>query len=558
MEIQQSQIIGILNKIKTNPSESFESEYIEFKNYCSESALHNSKDLAEEVSAIANHEGGVIIIGVKDSSEIKDNKWEEQLCGFENVDLDITRERITGRLKPFIKLTLRYIHFESKNYLCIFIPKRIDSIISTTSGKVCIRDGKSSRPASPDEITEMVKSLQFYDWSSEDICEDFDELLDNISIDEAISEYILRRQLQPNAINRNSFLEAIGATKNGILNKGGLLLFGHAASIKQRLGNYEYRFSWKQKNGELRINDVWIDNLWNTIKRAKNHFYKCNSTIKIEYNSEFFEFFQLDEVAFHEAFLNALVHRDYSHSGMVTINFTGQQLIITSPGIFYGGVSSDNIVYHEPRHRNKSLAHSLMLFQLVDRAGIGITRIGLHSLKYGRSFPVFSEKEDCIEVVMEAEYFRAGIFVINQRNPEFGIIELFILNNVYELGFIHISELENKIRKITENPWDAIQRAMNANALNKYLEFRGNNKGIFICVKDIYKEVFNVKRTIKTTSTNNKHLLLYEFLKKFGSGSNDEITHHLGHKHASQTSVFLKKSEYVKKGKNANSRWTLK
>jgi hypothetical protein len=199
-----------------------------------------------------------------------------------------------------------------------------------------------------------------------------------------------------------------------------------------------------------------------------------------------------------------------------------------------------------------------MLFQLVDRAGIGITRIGLHSLKYGRAFPVFSEKEDCIEVVMEAEYFRAGIFVINQRNQDFGIIELFILNSVYEFGYIHITELENKIRKITENPWDAIQRVMNEKALKTYLEFRGTNKGVFICVNEVFKEIFKVKRTIRTTSTNNKHLLLYEFLKKFGSGSNDEITHILSHKHASQTSLFLKNSEYVKKGKNANSKWTLK
>jgi predicted HTH transcriptional regulator len=558
MEIQQQQILDILTRIKKKPSESFESEFIEFKNYNSESSLHNSKDLAEEVSAIANHEGGVIIIGVKDSSEIKNNKWEEQLCGFEIVDLDLTRERITGRLKPFLKLSLKYIDFEEKHYLCIFIPKRIDSIISTSSGKVCIRDGKSSRPATPDEITELVKSLQFYDWSSEDVCTSYLDLIDIVATNEAIIEYCNRRELQVNEINVSSFLESIGATKNGILNKGGLLLFGKPDSIRRILGNYEYRFSWKLKNGELKINDVWMDCLWNTIKRTKNHFDSCNNKIKIEYNNENIEFFQLDEIAFHEAFLNALVHRDYSHSGMVTVNYTGQQLKITSPGNFYGGVNSNNIVYHEPRHRNKCLAHSLMLFQLVDRAGVGITRIGLHSLKYGRSFPVFTEKEDCIEVIMEAEYFRAGIFIINQRNPDFGIIELFILNSVFEYGFVLISELENKIRKITENPWDAIQRAMDVKAIKLYLEFKGTNKGVFICVKEVFKEVFSVRRTIKTTSTNSKHVLLYEYLKKFGSGSNDEITHILGHKHASQTSLFLKNSEYVKKGKNANSKWTLK
>lgn len=54
-------IIEILRKLKSEPSERFESENIEFKNYTSEQALHNAKDLTEEISAIANSKGGFII-----------------------------------------------------------------------------------------------------------------------------------------------------------------------------------------------------------------------------------------------------------------------------------------------------------------------------------------------------------------------------------------------------------------------------------------------------------------------------------------------------------------
>lgn len=558
MIFDRDYIVGLLNNIKYSPSESYESETIEFKNYETENALHNAKELAEEISALANLKGGIVIIGIIDSSNIKNNDWPKQLNGFVNIDVDTAKERIKGKLKPNIDIKLEYIEYESKKYLCIHVPKKIDSIVSTTSGKTCIRDGKSSRPASPDEIRDLVKSLQFYDWSSEVLEISADKVLNSHAVNEAFTDYCIRRNVSKKDTSIFAFLEAIGATQNGILNKGGLLFLGKTFYIKKYLGNYEYRFSWKSRNGDLKINDVWSDCLWDSIKRAKKHFSFCNDKLSIDFEKETFTFDQLDEIAFHEAFINALVHRDYSQSGMVSINFTDDQLRISSPGRFYGGVSSDNIVYHEPRHRNKSLASTLMLFQLVDRAGVGITRIGLSSLKYGRSFPTFLEKKDNIEVIMEAEYLRTSIFVITKRNPELGIVDLIILNSIYNDGYILISDLENRLKKITEKPWAAIEKSINILSKKDYVQLKGKNNGIYVCVTDLYKDFFDVKKTLKANVASDKYISLYKFLRQYGSGSNEEISTLLGHKHASQTSLFLKKTEFVKKGKAVNSKWTLR
>lgn len=65
------------------------------------------------------------------------------------------------------------------------------------------------------------------------------------------------------------------------------------------------------------------------------------------------------------------MHRDYSVDGMISVTYFGEELRIHSPGAFFGGVTSDNIARHEPRHRNKNLARILMTHDLVDRAGIG-------------------------------------------------------------------------------------------------------------------------------------------------------------------------------------------
>lgn len=63
-----SYITSILSDVENTPSENLESDTIEFKEYSTEKSLHNSKELAEEISALCNNIGGVIIVGVRDSN----------------------------------------------------------------------------------------------------------------------------------------------------------------------------------------------------------------------------------------------------------------------------------------------------------------------------------------------------------------------------------------------------------------------------------------------------------------------------------------------------------
>ena len=264
-------IIELLNRVKTVPSEEIESETIEFKAYRDKRALHNSKGLAEEISALANLKGGTIIIGVKDSSDVPAGDWLAQMSGIDPVDETATQERLQGKLQPRINLRVSNVTFEMANYIVVDVPYRSDTIVSTTSGKTCIREGRSSRPMLPDEIERTVKMLTSYDWSAEPLDVLWSNVIDAAALNEARQDFCARRGLDT-PLEDAPFLEAIGATKNGLLVKGGLLFLGRAEAIHTYLGDFEYRFSWKTKNGRLLTNDVWADCLWHTIKRAKHHF----------------------------------------------------------------------------------------------------------------------------------------------------------------------------------------------------------------------------------------------------------------------------------------------
>lgn len=100
----QDSIRDIIAACKVTPSESIESEEIEFKQYRDIQALNNAKDLAEEVSALSNFRGGIIIIGIKDSSNVINQNWLSQLVGFEQGDVIEIEQRLKGKLKPSLEI----------------------------------------------------------------------------------------------------------------------------------------------------------------------------------------------------------------------------------------------------------------------------------------------------------------------------------------------------------------------------------------------------------------------------------------------------------------------
>jgi len=551
----------LLSSLKTTPSENLESEFIEFKNYRDSNSFYNSKELCDEISAFANKNGGKIIIGVKDSSEIKNNKYLDQLCGFEIIDLDVAKERIIGKLKPKIDLKFEYYRFESKDYLIITVPNIRHSLVNTSSGKVYIREGKSSVPAEPYQIQDLVNNLQTYDWSSQEISEDNPiDLLDYQALSEAKIDFATRRKINLEDLTDTGFLESINATKNGILTFSGILFLGKKETIEKYLGNHEYRFSWRTDSGSLKINEVWNECVWNSIKKAKKHFNFCNQKQNISYNGRDYELTPLDEQAFHEAILNAVVHRDYAIDGMITINYKGDELVITNPGKFYGGVTEENISYHEPRHRNKTLAKLLMAFQLVDRAGMGVLRISLNSLKYGRDFPVWKESLSSIEVRMPAEYIKPSIFILTQNQiTDCSLTELFILNKLHEVGSVNISEIEKDLKKVFKEPWIEIEKAINRESMKQYIHLKGNNNGVFITTTSIGNIWLDISNQFREAVNSDKHVKLFLYLKKHKTANNESIKSLLQFSRASVTSNFLAKLKYAKNtGKSRTSLWSLK
>ena len=88
-----------------------------------------------------------------------------------------------------------------------------------------------------------------------------------------------------------------------------------------------------------------------------------------------------------EAFVNALVHRDYTRLGMVRVLWQTDGIRVSSPGPFPEGVSISNLLTVDPSPRNPLLADVLKRIGLAERTGRGVDRIYEGLLRFGRPAP---------------------------------------------------------------------------------------------------------------------------------------------------------------------------
>lgn len=99
----------------------------------------------------------------------------------------------------------------------------------------------------------------------------------------------------------------------------------------------------------------------------------------------------LPERAVREAIVNGVAHREWTDERPTTVEHIGRTLRVTSPGGFYGGVRSDNIINHPPVSRNKDLSQLLATLRIAERQGVGVDRMFADMIRHGHPSPVIEE-----------------------------------------------------------------------------------------------------------------------------------------------------------------------
>lgn len=102
-----------------------------------------------------------------------------------------------------------------------------------------------------------------------------------------------------------------------------------------------------------------------------------------------------------EAVVNGVAHRDWYRPEPTLVEHFPNRFVVSSPGGFVGGVTSENIITHPSQSPNRALTELLAALHVAEREGIGVDRMVGDMLRLGYPAPTISE--------VEGPYVRAAL-----------------------------------------------------------------------------------------------------------------------------------------------------
>jgi ATP-dependent DNA helicase RecG len=380
MGIEEKELLKLIKK--------GESLTLEFK---SDQKPLSDRELIAAVISLANTEGGVLLLGVEDNGKITGlhdkHKNISSLAAF-----------IANKTTPSIPVKVETITTEYGEVAKINIDKS-SSLVSTSEGLLQRRRMKADGtpeavPFYPHEFASRQSSFRVIDPSASPVMEanpkNFNPVERN-RLRESIRKFGGDKSLLDLA--DDEFDGALGLTINidNLVKPtiAGLLLIGRENDIRRFIPSYEVAFQ-VLKGTEVRINEFFRKPVINTFEEIESLFNARVEEEEIEVGLFRVPVPNYDKRAFREAFVNALVHRDFSILGAVHVRLDDNGLHISNPGGFVEGVTIKNLLFTPPRPRNPLLADIIKRIGLAERTGRGIDRIFEGMLRYGRQKPDYS------------------------------------------------------------------------------------------------------------------------------------------------------------------------
>src|SRR5690554_860066 len=425
---------SILSLIQSEyiPDEYFEIEYKSGKDGF-------PKELWKTYSAFANTNTGIIVIGVseKKGTFTIEGLSDEQITKYQKNFWDDCNNPNTISKNILKNEDVKVVEIKNRKLLVIRVPfaRRTERPIYLTRnplGNTYKRNHEGDYRCTDDEVKRMMAD------SSSELKRD-SMILEHYTLDDLDPQSLRQfRQLFSStraghpwlALEDIDLLKKLGAYRKDRKSKqegvtlAGLLMFGKEDSIKEQEALPDYFPDFRERlstDEKIRWTDrIYPDGSWecNLLQFYLKVWPKLSSTLPKPFRLDKDE--RIDESATHialrEAFINALVHTDYSLSGNIIIELDTEKFAFSNPGTllvsleqyYAGGISEC---------RNPSLQKMFMLIGRAEKAGSGVDKImtGWSESHWRRPYLELTNQPDRVILTM----------------PMFSVIPQNILNELF-------------------------------------------------------------------------------------------------------------------------------
>ena len=333
-----------------------EGEEVEFK-------LRVDRDTARALCGLANHRGGLLLIGV-------DNQGKPAGAPRDSLE---RLNSLLGSIYPRPRVRAEWTELKGARLLAIWV--EAGGRVYRLGDDVYIRVGSSTRKASPEEIASLYAEraeLRF----DEVVREGLDI---NVLSRELLERYIglaIRRGRVPQEARTWEFektLNALKAASGSSPTNAGLLMFSENPS--KYIQGADIRVVVQDAEGRV-IDDKWFSSpLWLLVNKVADYLREEVMALGWEVRGPEMERIELPEYpleALREALVNAVTHRNYLTPGITLVKVTPEGISVENPGGFPPGVTPERPI---SRPRNPILADLMYRIGLVEEMGTGIRRM---------------------------------------------------------------------------------------------------------------------------------------------------------------------------------------
>jgi len=411
---------------------------IEFK---SDRRRINDSEIYEEVVAMANTKGGILLIGVEDDGRITGSQPRHGKV----TDPPKLQSAIFNNTVPSINTRISVVTHDLGQIIAIEIDPYPEPC-ATKSGKALHRtiksDGKpESVPFYPRDQRSRRVDLGLLDFSSQALehlsFTDFDPLEF-----ERLRQEIVRLRGDKSLLDLSNEEMAkalrLVETRHGILvpNVAGLLLLGREDVLAEVIPTHQVHFQVIDAQANVKVNDAFRTPILKTLQEIQARFAARNEEKEVTVGMLRLPIPDYSPMGFREAVNNAVLHRDYTRLDDVYIQMHHDHLLIASPGGFPEGVTIDNLLVHEPKPRNPRLAAAFKRIGLVEQTGRGVDRIFEGQLRYGRPAPDYARSDTSgVRVILNGGEpslkFASFVYEEDKAGRPFILDELIVLNTVF-------------------------------------------------------------------------------------------------------------------------------
>ena len=303
-------------------------------------------NLAVEIAAFANSQGGKIIVGVDDLGTV---------IGLSMQDVQRLNQWISNasaqKIEPPLFVKTEIILIGEERILIIDTPRGVNKPYGVNKNQFWVKNGADKRRASREELFRLMQSSSrlFADEMSTNVHQDDIDMLYfsdfyNHTFDEDLNDV---------NISIHSLLHNLKLVQDDRLTLAGLLLFGKNVAF------HKPQFGIKATN--YLTEDSFLDKEDIVGKLFEQHRKGIDFILRNLYRSQVDSDFNLPgqlEIplfAIKEVVANALAHRDYFINSSVFINIWPDRVEILSPGVLPNTVSIENIKLGIHMERNPIL-----------------------------------------------------------------------------------------------------------------------------------------------------------------------------------------------------------